>query len=154
MSERDAKNALVASLIVSSINTVGKINIQNRSNERLAASSALATTRQRIGVANDLIDRFDHSDEVQVNHSIVDAVHFSHNILHVHGHPNAFYCDRCGAWSVGGSLRNLSEVCVGLVVQAHKFQLRLLQCGVIPTPGAKIPAHARKCQPRSNFATL
>jgi hypothetical protein len=126
--------------------TVRSINALNHSSAKVAASAALATTRQNVGIANSMVDRFGHygSDGIQYNHDVIDNVHVSHDVKNVHGHPNAFYCGICGAWSAGGSIRNLSEVCSGRVVAARAFQLRLLQVGVIPKPGAVIPAHARK----------
>ena len=120
----------------------------------MAATAALATTRQNVGIANDIIDRHGvgGSEGPEYNHDVVDQVHPSHCIKTVHGHPNAFFCGYCGAWSSGGSsLKNLSEVCSGKVVKARAFQLRLLQVGVIPKPGATIPAHACSRQP---FAIL
>ena len=123
---------------------IKSINAQNHSSRKVVAAKALATVRKRIGEANQLVDRFGQED-IEYDSNIIDRAHVSHNIKSVHNHPNAFYCDHCGAWSTGGSnLKSLSVACSGQVVKSRAFQLRLLQVGVIPKPGATIPVHARK----------
>ena len=67
------------------------INASNRSNEQVAARSALATVQRNIEVANELVDRFGHGDDVAYDNGVVDQIHVSHDVKCVHGHPNAFY---------------------------------------------------------------
>ena len=117
----------------------------NRRTEQAVAAKALAVASKNVSRANELVDRFGVQVTVQATYSTIDQVHVSHDVKTVHNQPQAFFCDRCGAWSVGASLRSgLSSVCRGQVDQARKHQHRLLQCGVIPTPGARIPDNARK----------
>ena len=134
--------------------TIRDINLSNRKARKTVAVTALATTRLNVDAANDLVDRHGLGDSLQYDTALIDQAHHSHNIKEVHGHPNAFYCDRCGSWSAGGTnLRNLSDICIGVIVQARAFQLRLLQVGVLPYPGATIPEFARKRKARSAQTT-
>ena len=68
--------------------------------------------------------------------------HPTHRIVELHGDATTIYCKQCSAWSSRIALRSLSAPCHGLL-KGGKSQLRLLQCGVRPGPGAKLPAHLR-----------
>ena len=115
----------------------------NRRIEKVVADKALATISKNVMRANELVDKFGQKN-LEYDRCAGEGIHESHTIKQVHDHPHAFFCDKCGAWSIGKSLRGLSAVCSGSIAKCRVFQHRLLQCGVIPTPGARIPQHARK----------
>ena len=73
-----------------------------------------------------------------------DKIHMSHNLKTVGTHSHAVYCSRCGAWNKGGPLKALKKECSGIIADARTFQHRLLQCGVVPCKGSKIPSQGRK----------
>ena len=74
------------------------------------------------------------------------AIHASHTLQKVHSHPEALYCTRCGAYNNGGPLRTLKAKCSGVLAPAHAAQHRLLECGIMPAPGARLPNSSRKWQ--------
>ena len=116
----------------------------NASSSRLAETHALNEARNSIGIINDMADRQGYGEDEEVDHDKGDQMHPSHDFTEVHGEPNAVYCKKCAAWHNGGTVKALGKICRGFISDACKFQHRLLECGVIPHPGANIPEHARK----------
>ena len=73
--------------------------------------------------------------------------HPSHRILALEGSSSTIYCRNCGAWAARAKLRLLAGVCTPLK-NGNRHNLRLLQCGVMPAPLAKIPSHLKKVHRR------
>ena len=71
-----------------------------------------------------------------------DLPHSSHKILALQGEGDTIYCKRCGCWSAKVKLRHLASPCLGMKA-GNKSSLRLLECGVMPSPGATIPSHLK-----------
>ena len=64
--------------------------------------------------------------------------HPSHYISAVAGEGNALWCKACACWSLKARLRGLANVCRGMGA-GNNSTLRLLQCGVLPIKGARLP---------------
>jgi bacterioferritin-associated ferredoxin len=77
------------------------------------------------------------SNDAQLEGEDSAGVHATHQLKEVPGSQVA-YCCICAAWTSGRRLRNLSRPCRGETKQPNL--LRLLQLGVDPTQGARIPA--------------
>ena len=71
----------------------------------------------------------------------------SHRIVALHGQSDTIFCKRCGWWSARAKLRLLATPCQGLK-DGDRSSLRLLECGVMPSPGAKVPQHFKKVHAR------
>ena len=69
-------------------------------------------------------------------------IHASHEMKKI-GDTDILYCNLCGRWLADGKERKFVAPCQGLR-KSNTSQLRLLQCGVRPGPGARIPASMRK----------
>jgi hypothetical protein len=74
-------------------------------------------------------------------------IHSSHSLMAVHG-QEAVYCSACGGWAAEGRpLRDdrlLAQPCRGFALRNSAAQKRLLECGIIPKKGAKLPPQMRK----------
>ena len=66
--------------------------------------------------------------------------HASHDIASLHNHPGIIWCRRCAAWSKNVKLKALGSICQGLK-DGNRTQLRLLQCGIAPYAGVRMPRH-------------
>ena len=75
--------------------------------------------------------------------AIVSTPHPSHDIQTLSSRMNIVYCRRCSTWSKNVKLKALARTCEGLK-EGNKGQLRLLQLGIVPLPGAKVPVHLRR----------
>ena len=69
--------------------------------------------------------------------------HSSHRILALHGNSDTIFCKNCSCWASKAKLRLLATPCQGIRV-GSKSTLRLLECGVLPIAGAKLPTHLKK----------
>ena len=69
--------------------------------------------------------------------------HPSHRIVSLHGSISTIFCKACSGWSSRTKLKLLGSPCTGLKAGNHS-QLRLLECGVLPLAGAKLPHRDRK----------
>jgi hypothetical protein len=69
--------------------------------------------------------------------------HSSHRIVALHGNSDTIFCKNCSCWASKVKLRLLATPCQGIRV-GSKSTLRLLECGVLPIAGAKLPAHLKK----------
>ena len=83
-------------------------------------------------------------DSSGYDYSTTDRIHRFHMHKPIRENPNNLYCDRCGAWYTGGPVKILEEKCKGTVPQSRAFQHRILQLGMVPRPGARIPAHCKR----------
>ena len=66
--------------------------------------------------------------------------HPSHNIQTLATNSNIIYCKTCSGWALRIKLKSLARQCEELK-DGNKSRLRLLEAGVAPYPGAKMPAH-------------
>ena len=64
--------------------------------------------------------------------------HPSHWISTLAGNQRAIWCKACGSWSISTNLKGLSNICKGLH-RGRNSTLRLLQCGILPVAGARLP---------------
>ncbi len=72
-------------------------------------------------------------------------VHASHEAAASPGVP-VVYCRRCGAWSLGERSKNLVRPCS--LKPGHPGNLRMLQLGIVPRRGARIPAELKQAGAR------
>ena len=68
--------------------------------------------------------------------------HSSHRIVTMHGCSEIIFCKVCCCWSAKTKLRLLALPCQNL--KTGNSSLRLLECGVMPGPQARIPSHLKK----------
>ena len=111
-----------------------------RSKQRGLRMTAQNFVARNIGLASDAV----HLDGVTAQADFQDEIpHASHRMMVMQG-GGATYCNVCARFSAGlQPLRKLLDECpYGIGAYAH--QLRLLECGVIPVRGARIPPHARR----------
>ena len=73
--------------------------------------------------------------------------HSQHKTVARHGPSDTIYCKRCGWWSAKAKLRLLATPCQGLK-EGNRSSLRLLECGVMRNPGAKVPPQFKKTRSR------
>ena len=66
--------------------------------------------------------------------------HASHEIQYLATDNSIIYCRICSGWSLRIKLKSLRKESEGLK-DGNRFRLRLLEVGVAPYPGAKMPAH-------------
>ena len=83
---------------------------------------------------------FDEDEWTEPGHII--NPHPSHRIAALHGKEGTIFCKRCGCWASKVGLRLLAEPCHCLK-ESSKHTLRLLECGVMPSLEARIPAHLK-----------
>ena len=88
-------------------------------------------------------------DEIDVAAVPLQTPHFTHYISALAGNSNAILCKACACWSLSEKLRGLASPCNGMKV-GNKSTLRLLQCGVMPGPQARLPLNAVKLRRRKN----
>ena len=94
-----------------------------------------------IEAVSSLIDEHGHGEESRPP-ATVATFDPSHHLAVVAGRE-AVYCRNCGAWSAGRS-RKLADICGGFVPRAGQHNTRLLQLGIVPSPGAVVPSHLRR----------
>ena len=85
--------------------------------------------------------------EVELDTGQIQNPHSSHRILGFEGNSSTIYCRNCGAWAARAKLRLLAGRCTPLK-EGNRHNLRLLQCGIMPAPLARIPAHMRNVRTR------
>ncbi len=121
------------------IQEILRANSERSKRAKVAAQSSLIANIEAISLQVDGKD--EACAEYDVSYS--EQMHMSHSMKPVHGHIHAAYCDNCGAWNNGGSIRSLKHPCSGKVSKYRQFQHRLLRLGIIPNKGARTPAHAK-----------
>ena len=67
-----------------------------------------------------------------------DLPHPSHQIWSLHVDYSTIFCNQCGSWSARTLLKGLALLCQR-IKDGTKSQLRLLQCGIRPASGARLP---------------
>ena len=76
------------------------------------------------------------------------APHVTHDIRHM---PNdaVIFCNNCGKWARRNQHSKLAATC-GELKKGTRHNLRLLQNGIIPVPGAKLAANVKERAGRKN----
>ena len=118
-----------------------------------AASAARLKEAQQKGQAR-MASSLDSVNAIACKHRKVDedlldkefeaSLHPSHFLKAVHGHAEAVFYKRCGAYSKGGPLRGLKIECLGYVAPAHASQHKLMSWGIMPARGARLPSSLRR----------
>ena len=70
----------------------------------------------------------------------IQKPHASHDVTSLQNHAGIIWCRRCAAWSQSVKLKALGKVCEGLK-DGNETQLRLLQVGIAPYAGVRMPRH-------------
>ena len=86
------------------------------------------------------VGAFDVSEQGEICH--FQHPHLSHKIVALNGQSSVIYCRHCGSWSARDRLRHLGLPCLKLK-DGNRHKLRLLQCGIMPKPEARIPSHLK-----------
>jgi len=77
----------------------------------------------------------------------IQKPHASHDIAALPNHAGIIWCRRCAAWSKNVKLKALGKACEGLK-DGNKGQLRLLQVGIAPYSGVRMPRHLSRVSER------
>ena len=123
---------------------VKEIIRQNNIGSKQAAMQGWKTVERNLATISEMVDKHGLGEEMSYDHTVSDQIHKSHDIKPIRDNVNAVYCIRCGAWSSGAHIKALRATCEGIVRPARAFQHRLLQLGITPVAGARIPTNARK----------
>ena len=131
-----------------------KIGMEQRRNKiashkrerTLAVRAAIRLLAAQPNLGNDLFDNLDVAERSFVE-ARVNNPHPSHDIQTLASHVNIIYCRRCAAWSTNVKLKAIASVCEGLK-DGNKAQLRLLQVGLVPLAGVRMPRHLSKAYAR------
>ena len=108
---------------------------------RMATGIARATAIRLLAAQPERIAMFVQEVEGHVVESAVGHnPHHSHDTTYLANHPNIIWCRTCAAWSLRTKLKKLKTECEGFK-NGNKSQLRLLQCGIAPFAGVRMPAH-------------
>ena len=128
--------------------SIERVQQANEQALKQAEDVALGTASSSTELTKDILDRHGPGSDI-VYDDAPASIHESHSMKSVSELAEAIYCARCGVWTSGKALKTLTNPCSGVVAEACIFQHRLLELGIIPRPGARIPAHARKRQRRA-----
>ena len=104
---------------------------------KVAKGSARASAIRLLALQPELVSSQANSTS---SSSTTSGPHHTHDITHLANDATIIYCRVCSAWSLRSKLKCLKSVCQGLK-DGNRSRLRLLQCGVAPYPGAKMPSH-------------
>ena len=110
----------------------------NRVAQRSAKQTAI-----RLLAAQPELARSSQAEQVEV-HTVAEATdsapHATHDIQNLATNSSIIFCRTCSGWSLRNKLKSLAGRCEGLK-DGNRSRLRLLEVGVAPFPGAKMPAH-------------
>ncbi len=106
-----------------------------RHDKRIAANAAIALlARHQLGTS-------EASSSSNLQPIIpIQKPHASHDVAALQHHAGIIWCRRCAAWSKNVKLKALGKVCEGLN-DGNKTQLRLLEVGIAPYAGVRMPRH-------------
>jgi len=78
-------------------------------------------------------------DQVEIDWANKERPHITHTMIRMHGDGEVLFCSVCSYWlknkRLTASLRNPCEA----LKRSNWSKLRMLQCGVMPGPGARLP---------------
>ena len=103
--------------------------------------------KANIEAVNGMLDKFGHQDASVMLCDVNDRPHQSHRLCKV-GSIEAIYCTRCAGYASKSSLRLLSNECRGSVPKSSSRNFRLLQLGILPKEGARVPPAQSKKRKR------
>ena len=113
----------------------GKVIRQNGHDKRVAANEAIAPLARH---------HFSQQEPEEVNvvrrSEPLQKPHPSHDIATLAGNDGIIWCRRCSSWSKNTKLKCLAKLCEGLK-DSNKAQLRLLQVGIAPYAGVRMPKY-------------
>ena len=66
--------------------------------------------------------------------------HHTHHITTLVGNQGVIWCKGCGCWSLSVYLKGLAKTCDGASAKRYST-IRLLQCGIMPIAGARLPTN-------------
>ena len=69
--------------------------------------------------------------------------HHTHHITTLGGDQGVIWCKGCGCWSLSSQLKGLAKICDGARAK-RASTVRLLQCGIVPVAGARLPINELK----------
>ena len=137
-----------------------KATAANRDQRRLdkkALVRAWSDTHANIEAVDDLIDNqgtVDMANEQDNGVKGADSqredkceLHPTHRTARV-GQLDAIYCTKCAAYTSRIRLKKLHEPCEGQVAKSSSRNYRLLQLGLLPGPGVRIPPQALRKRKR------
>ena len=122
------------------------LRASHKTEKAAAVKSALKLLAAQPELAKDFKSEADEL-ECSGGIAIVRTPHPSHDIQTLQSHKNLIYCRRCSSWSMNVKLKALARTCEGLK-EGNKGQLSLLQLGIVPLPGVKVPGHLRRIYAR------
>ena len=122
------------------------LRASHKSEKAVAVKSALKLLADQPELAKDFRSESDAVDCIG-GLSFVRNPHPSHDIQTLPSHKDVIYCRRCSSWSMNVKLKALAKPREGLKV-GNKGQLRLLQLGIVPLPGVRVPGHLRRIYAR------
>ena len=120
---------------------------EQRRMDRIAEIRAWSAAEANIEAVSSMLDSPVQTEVAQVGEEMQGAdfqkedtckLHPTHKVLTV-GQTDAIYCTRCAAYSSRANLKKLNEPCQGEVPKSSSRNYRLLQLGLLPGPGVKIP---------------
>ena len=79
-------------------------------------------------------------DEVEFVQSEGERAHLSHTMKKMHGSEQVVYCSVCSYWQKTKKVTAALLAPCEDIKRSNWSKLRLLQCGVMPGPGARLPA--------------
>ena len=121
-----------------------KVLKETRADKRVVAKAAI-----QLLAMHHVDGQLETSREMKPKSSIpVAKPHLSHEIATLPNHDGIIWCRRCSSWSRNVKLKALGRVCEGLK-DGNRAQLRLLQVGIAPYAGVRMPRHlARRFERR------
>jgi len=141
------KTALVTKMVYKVAMAQRRSQKASHNTEKAAAvKSALKLLAAQPELARDFRSESDSADCIG-GLSMLRNPHPSHDIQTLPSHKEVIYCRRCSSWSMNIKLKALARPCEGLKT-GNKGQLRLLQLGIVPLPGVRVPGHLRRIYAR------
>ena len=122
------------------------LRASHKTEKAAAVKSALKLLAAQLELAKDFKSESDGL-ECSGGMAIVRTPHPSHEFQTLPSHKEVIYCRRCSSWSMNIKLKALARPCEGLKT-GNKGQLRLLQLGIVPLPGVRVPGHLRRIYAR------
>ena len=113
----------------------------NKRDKSIAITAALKLLAAQPSVFQSQVDG-ESSARTQVPDRTFGISHPSHSIQSLSRQFDIIYCRNCSAWSKNDKLKALGSPCQGLK-EGNRAQMRLLEEGIIPLAGVRMPAHLR-----------
>ena len=92
-------------------------------------------------------------DQVEFVQSEGKRAHLSHTMKRMHGSEQVVYCSVCSYWQKTKKVTAALLAPCEAIKRSNWSKLRLLQCGVMPGPGARIPPGMARAKGTAREAT-